>query len=131
MEFIRDLKAKFKDQPEVVNLAVFAISWLIWTPISIATRTYRQVYLIGLGASPAIVSLILSVSSFTVAFARIPGGYLTDRVGRKRLIVPLTFLVGFSSLIYAFAPSWEWFLIGVIINQIAHLYQPSISAFSR
>lgn len=123
---IGQLKQKFDENPSLINLVVFAISWGVWTPVSIATRTYRQVYLLQLGATPVIVSLILSVSSFSVAFARIPGGYLTDRYGRKKMIVPLTFLVGICALIFAFAPTWQVFLIGVIINQAAHLYQPAI-----
>lgn len=120
------LRQKFEEDPSLINILVFAISWGIWTPISIATRTYRQIYLLKLGATPAIVSMILSVSSFSVAFARIPGGYLADRYGRKTLIVPLTFVVGVCSLLYAFAPTWQVFLIGIIINQAAHLYQPAI-----
>lgn len=120
------LKRMFEEEPNLINLVVFALSWVIWNPISIATRTFRQVYLLELGATPVIVSLVLSTSSFAVAFARIPGGYLADRYGRKKLIVPLTYVVGLCSLIFAFAPTWQIFLVGVVINQAAHLYQPAI-----
>ena len=110
------------------NVIGLTISWLIWNPVQNATYTYWQVFLLGLGATPIIISLISAVSTIILSISRIPGGYLTDKVGRVRLITTMTFVITGTYLMMAFAPSWEWILIANIISSIALFYQPALQA---
>jgi len=50
-----------------------------------------------LGAEPSGVGMIASVSAFTGIIASIPGGILSDRFGRKKMLI-------FSALIFSTAP---------------------------
>ena len=110
------------------NVIGLTISWLIWNPVQNATYTYWQVFLLGLGATPIIISLISAISTIILSISRIPGGYLTDKVGRVRLITTMTFVITGTYLMMAFAPSWEWILIANIISSIALFYQPALQA---
>ncbi|MGQ4834740.1 MAG: MFS transporter [Candidatus Asgardarchaeia archaeon] len=108
------------------NVLGLVLSWILWTPFQSIGHSYFQIYAKALGATPFILSIISFSSTITVAFSRIIGGYISDKYGRKKIIVYLTFVVSAASLFYAFAPSWEWLLIGSIISSLALLYQPAL-----
>lgn len=52
---------------------------------------------------------MISIAGLGLAY---PSGWLVDRFGRKIVIVPATVISGLSMLIFSFAPSYLWFLIG-------------------
>jgi multidrug resistance protein len=65
---------------------------------------------IGLGlASISVMSIVLSY----------PAGALTDRFGRKPVIVPAITLTGVSFLLFLFAPTFAWFMAACIAWSIA------------
>jgi len=123
-----DTTSKSSEVKYTSNIIAFALSWVLWSPITQATWIYFQLFLLELGASAVIIGLILSISTFIIGFARIIGGYLADYFGRKRIIVILTYAYSFTYLIYVYAPHWEYILIGSILMNIFLLYQPAISA---
>ena len=43
-----------------------------------------------------------------------PAGVLTDRFGRKVVIVPSTIFTGLSLLLFCFAPSYAWFVVACL-----------------
>src|SRR5579872_488326 len=53
------------------------------------------------GVTPAMISLIVTVSTLAVAFAAPLAGVLADRFGRKRVIVPAAFLLAIPTLLAA------------------------------
>ncbi len=110
------------------NVIGLTLSWIIWNPFQNAVWTYWQVFLYALGATPFIISLISALSGITISIARIPGGYLADKVGRRILIVSMTYVIAFTYLIMYFADSWEIILIASIISNIALFYQPALNA---
>ncbi len=59
---------------------------------------------------------------------RIPGAYITDKYGRKQIIVTMTFLIAFSYVFYVFAPDWRFVLIGMVISNLSLIYQPALDA---
>ena len=108
------------------NVVALLISWVLWLPLQAAANPYFQLYAKALGATPMILSIITFVSSFTIGFSRILGGYIADKYGRKKILVYMTFVVSLSFLLYSYAPNWEWLLIGTFISSLALLYQPAI-----
>jgi len=110
------------------NVIGLTLSWIIWNPFQNAVWTYWQVFLYALGATPFIISLISALSGITISIARIPGGYLADKVGRRLLIVSMTYVIAFTYLIMYFANGWEIILIASIISNIALFYQPALNA---
>lgn len=51
-----------------------------------------------------------ALGSILGLFVTYPAGMLVDRLGRKAVIVPATFLIGVSMLCFSFAPDYAWFL---------------------
>ncbi len=90
--------------------------------------TYYPLYVKALGGTVTTVGLLSSIRGIISALTRFPGGYIADKYGRKRILWSMTLLTAFSLLLYAFAPSWEFILLGVIINGFASIYGPAFDA---
>jgi MFS family permease len=90
--------------------------------------TYYPLYVLALGGSPATVGLIGFASSLALASVQFPGGYLADKYGRRWLVSSLTFGVALAHLFYAFAPTWQFILLGAILANIFLVYQPALLA---
>ncbi|MEA2090700.1 MAG: MFS transporter, partial [Thermoproteota archaeon] len=110
------------------NLLVLTLSWMLWFPAMRMTNTYSQRYITALGATPFIFGVINAVSMIAVSIVRIPGGYIADRYGRKKIVSTMTFGVALAYLFYAFASSWEWILIGATVSNLFLIYQPALMA---
>lgn len=91
---------------------------------------YFSLYIEELGGTPSIIGVINFVSFAALASVQFLGGYLADAYGRRRLVVSMTFGVALSNLIYAFAPSWQWILVAVLIQNLCLIYQPALSAIT-
>ena len=110
------------------NILVVTITVGFWSFGMRMTQSYSSLYILALGASPFILGVINAVSVFILAFMRIPGGYIADRWGRKKVIYSLTFLAALTYFIYAFAIDWTWILIGSILASLSFMYQPALQA---
>lgn len=72
-----------------------------------------------LGLSVAAIGFALMLGSVSGLFAAYPAGWLTDRLGRKAVIVPATVMTGASMLLFCFAPSYVWFVAACIVWGVA------------
>ncbi len=105
------------------------ITWILMffavpIPNTYASKYYKDV----LGANDFILSVITFSGLFALALVQFPGGYLADKHGRRWLVYTMTFGVALSSIIFIFAPSWQFILLGVILQNICLLYQPALFA---
>jgi DHA1 family multidrug resistance protein-like MFS transporter len=89
---------------------------------------FKSLYFRELGASPLLIGLMSSVGFIILALIRIPGAYIVDKHGRKKIMVIFTYGVAFSFLIFAFAPDWRFLVIGTAIYYLSHIYQPALQA---
>ncbi len=110
------------------NVVIMTVTWALMTPFSTALGVYNSLYIIELGGGPFEVGLVFMAGFAVLSVARLIGGYLTDALGRKKVLVPMTLIYGFASLLYAFAPNWTWILAASVISSIALLYQPAVEA---
>jgi MFS family permease len=71
-------------------------------------------YLEQLRATAGIIALYGTLKDFLDAVYQYPGGWLADRLGRKKSLALFTLLsiIGYS--MYLFAPSWPWILAGTL-----------------
>ena len=90
--------------------------------------TYYSDYVIQLGGSATILGVITLGSLLALASVQFLGGYLADKYGRRWLVSSLTFGVAVSFIFFAVAPSWQFILIGAIIQSLCLLYQPALIA---
>lgn len=112
------------------NFLILAMSWLIMDLASEMPFTYYGLYVKALGGSAAIIGLIGFVSTVAQALVQFPGGYLADKYGRKWLISTMTFGLAISHAFYAFAPSWQWIMVGGVIQSLCFVYRPALSAIT-
>ncbi|MCD6491409.1 MAG: MFS transporter, partial [Candidatus Korarchaeota archaeon] len=110
------------------NVIAMIISWTVWIPFQSACWIYFQAFLKELHITPFQIALISFAGTITLALMRIPGGYLTDKVGRRKIIILLTYVVVFDYLIYAYASNFQVVLIATLISNLALLYQPALNA---
>ncbi len=110
------------------NLLVIIASSIFIRFAASLVLPYESLYIRELGASPSIIGLIGSLGSAILMFTRIPGGHIADKYGRRKIIVTMTFFSAFSFLFYAFAPSWEYVLLGIILFNFSTIHNPALSA---
>jgi MFS family permease len=90
--------------------------------------TFSSKYFISLGATPFVLSMMFFASSLAIAFVQFPGGYLADQHGRKWLVAMMTFGLSFGYLFLVFAPSWQWVVLGLVIQNLCLIYRPALVA---
>ncbi|MFP3984980.1 MAG: MFS transporter [Candidatus Bathyarchaeia archaeon] len=91
-------------------------------------QTYASLYFKGLGADDFILSVIGFSGTIAIALVQFPGGYLADRHGRRWLVFTMTFGVALSYFFYIIAPTWQFIVIGAMMQNFCLLYQPALFA---
>lgn len=106
----------------------FGLMWggrfLVWVSLYLLT-TYKTYYLIDhLGYTTDTVAPILTIAMLTlavcIAVSSIPGGWVSDRVGRRKVfVVAASLLFAVAMLVVAFSSSVTGFLVGISIAGLA------------
>ncbi len=110
------------------NYRVLLISWIIMDLAMEMPSPNFQYYIQALGGTGIELGIIGLANFLSLAFVAFPGGYLADKYGRRRLITTMTFGMAASLLLFAFATSWHFILIGTIMNSLCLIYQPALFA---
>ena len=76
-------------------------------------QSYVPVYLTALGAGAVTVGLFGSLKDLLDSVYQYPGGWLADRIGRRRALLIFTALAMAGYAIYAIAPRWPVVFIGL------------------
>src|SRR5437764_13457635 len=69
-------------------------------------KKFLPKYLEALGASTPIIGFFGTAEDFFDAIYQYPGGWLADRVGRRRAFLTLVTVASAGYLVYLFSPSW-------------------------
>lgn len=110
------------------NFLIILVGWLLVDFTREMAFTYYPLYVTALGGTATILGLINASGVLTEAFVKIPGGLLADNFRRKRLIIAMTVLASASYLLYAFAPSWQFILLGAICTSFCWIYTPGFDS---
>ncbi len=85
-------------------------------------------YIEKLGGGPVVVGLLTTVAGIITALVVLPGGWLSDRVDRRTILlwgwivaIPVPFL-------FAAAPHWEWLIPGVVLYFGSAFSTPAMQA---
>ena len=87
-----------------------------------------QYYVEALGGTEVSLGIIGLANFLGMAIVAFPGGYLADKCGRQKIISIMSFGIALSFLFFAFAPTWEFILIGTIASSLCLIYQPALFA---
>jgi len=112
------------------NLLVLVISWIFLCFASSMVYPYESLYLQALGASPFTIGLIGSLGTALLCVSRIPGAYIADRYGRRKIIVTMTYGVALSYVLLAVAPDWRLAAAGIALGNLCLIYQPALQAIT-
>jgi DHA1 family tetracycline resistance protein-like MFS transporter len=110
------------------NFLVLVVSWVIMDLASELPSTYYPLYVEALGGSATVIGLIGFVSMIAQALVMFPGGYMADKYGRRWLVSIMTFGLAGSYAFYAFAPSWQWIMVGAVFQSLCYIYRPALEA---
>jgi MFS family permease len=110
------------------NLLVLMASYMVFGFTSGLFSPFRSPYIRELGASPLVLGLMTSTGYVILALVRIPGAFIADRYGRRKVIVVFTFGAALSYVFYVFAWDWRVILVAVVVSSLSHIYQPALEA---
>ena len=110
------------------NFLIILTGWLIVDFAREMAFTFYPLYVTELGGTATILGIISSIAVLTDALVKIPGGHLADKYRRKRLIIIMTLLASAFYLIYAFAPSWHYILLGAVLTSFCWIYSPGFES---
>ena len=110
------------------NFLIIIVGWLMVDFTREMAYTYYPLYVTELGGTATILGFIGAAAVITEAVVKIPGGNLADKFRRKRLIIVMTLLASASYLLYAFAPSWQFILLGAVFTSFCWIYTPGFDS---
>ncbi len=126
MNFAERLRGK--DAVLTGNFLILMLTWVLMYSTQPISETFSPMYYISLGATPFLLSVMFFAGSLAIAFVQFPGGYLADKNGRKWLIATMSFGLAVGYLFFIFAPSWEFIVIGLVVQNLCLIYQPALMA---
>ena len=124
------LSGFFKGQSAILrgNFLLITISWIIMFSAQPIPATFASLYYLHLGANNFLLSIMAFAGSIAIALVQFPGGYLADKHGRRWLVTTMTFGLAIGTLFFIFAPSWQFIVIGLIVQNVCSIYGPALMA---
>ncbi|MBN1656791.1 MAG: MFS transporter [Anaerolineae bacterium] len=112
------------------NLRWFLLAMVLANIAGQMGYSMLSLYLVDLGASVAEVGLVFTLASLVPTGLQILGGWLSDTIGRLRIIAIGSSISVFGWLIFFLAPSWEWVLVGLCVDYVSNsVVGPSFGAY--
>jgi MFS family permease len=111
------------------NILTISLTSTLWSVSTQAWQPYWALYLKEeLGATVAIVGLLSMIQNAQMLLFQLPGGILTDKIGRRKVILYGTCIRFIAPVVYLLATSWEQVLVAVIADASANVYNPALDA---
>jgi DHA1 family tetracycline resistance protein-like MFS transporter len=108
------------------NTRAVLVTEPIWSIPYQLVQTYASVYMLALGCTPVQVGLIGSAALACQLVFSLVGGWITDRLGRRRTTLIFdTISWSGAMLLWAFARSFPWFLAAAMVNSLVRIVMTS------
>ena len=92
-------------------------------------KKFLPKYMESLGAGPGVIGVFGTAEDFVDAVYQYPGGWLADRLGRRRAFLIFIVIASAGYLIYLFSPSWPFIFAGLAFAMAWHsMASPAIFA---
>lgn len=76
---------------------------------------FLPLYLKALGGTALVISLLAALDDLLSALYSFPGGYLSDRIGRKRALLVFNLMAMTGYMIVILIPTWPAVIIGAVL----------------
>ena len=111
------------------DLILIALSLMTWGIGEGMFFYFQPLYLKELGASPVLIGIILGATGLVMAITHIPAGYLSDKVGRKPLIL-ISWIGGLvAAWVMAFATTLPVFITGLLIYNVTAFVMSPLNSY--
>jgi MFS family permease len=112
------------------NLRWFLLAMILANIAGQMAYSMLSLYILELGASVAQVGLAFTVASLVPTVLQILGGWLSDTIGRLRMIAIGSFISVFGYILFFGSHTWQWVMLGLCIEEISNAaVGPSFSAY--
>jgi len=108
----------------------FMLAMVLANVAGMMTPMLIPLYLTDLGANISDVGLVFTLTSISILFLQIFGGWVSDKIGRLRAVAigSVGGIIGHAAMLLA--PTWQWMIVALAIYQIPFaLVGPSFQAF--
>jgi MFS family permease len=89
---------------------------------------YVSPYFLLLGGSEVLLGVFWSINSFLNLAVVLPGGYVADVIGRKRILVLTTCLTAIAFLLFSGSPLWAFLFMPQALIAVSALSSPAREA---
>lgn len=110
------------------NLRILTIRQILGMFCRRMIFSYASLYILAIGGGEAQIGVVNSLRPIAGLIMFPIAGYLTDRTGRVRLIALASYFSALTTLLYIFAPSWEWLALAALLQGIVVFQFPPLSA---
>jgi len=110
------------------NLAVLTLTQTFYMFTAFLWWPYRSLYILELGASTELLGMLLMVETVSQLVFQLPGGILTDRLGRRKVIIYSSILRTAAPFVYLLSTYWSHVAPGLILNSAGMIGIPAINA---
>lgn len=110
------------------NFLVLLLSYILFNIGYAMISPFESPFIESLGGSPTIIGAIGAIGSVVLFLVRIPGGYITDKYGRRKIIITMTYGVALANMFFILARNWTFYAVGVIVTNFCLMYQSALEA---
>jgi MFS family permease len=110
------------------NLAVLTLTQTLYMSAVMLWIPYRSLYILELGATKELLGMLLMVETLSQLIFQLPGGILTDRLGRKKVIVISSIFRVATPIVYLMGTHWTHLAPGLILSSAGMISLPAVNA---
>ena len=112
------------------NLRWFLAAMILANIAGQMVYTNLSLYMLELGAEITQIGLVFTLASLVPLALQIFGGWLSDTIGRLRVIALGSSVAVFGYFIFSISPSWVWVLIGLSVEYVSNsMVGPSFNSY--
>lgn len=91
-------------------------------------RPFWGLYILELGGTKSTIGLITTIQSLSTLLVQLPGGIISDKIGRKRVILVASILGFLPPIIYRYSTHWTTLIPGAIAAAFSTIAMPALNA---
>jgi DHA1 family tetracycline resistance protein-like MFS transporter len=112
--------------PSLIWIAAALFTWGIGEGMF---YMFQPFYLTELGANPVTIGYILGGAGLAMMIAHVPAGYLSDRIGRRPMLITAWIFGVTSTWIMALAPSLPFFVAGLLLYGVTAFVSSPLNSY--
>jgi len=110
------------------NLAVLTLTQTFYMFTAFLWWPYRSLYILELGATKELLGMLLMVETLSQIAFQLPGGILTDRLGRRKMIILSSIFRIAAPLVYLVSTNWIHIAPGLVLSSAGMISIPAVNS---